>query len=71
MKKTTITMIENKKGELPFVEVRSGKRSAVRTLTKTTRRSLAPALNALFAYAIFALGFMMLGAAITLQVLAR
>ncbi len=70
MKKTTITMINTKKGELPFVEVRSGKRSA-RNLTKTTRRSLSPALNALFAYVIFALGFMMLGAAITLQVLAR
>lgn len=29
------------------------------------------AINALFAHMIFALGFMMLGAAITLQVIAR
>lgn len=69
MKKQTQIIYENENG-LPYLAVRS---------TKTNRKSIpekdqiewSVVINTLFAHVIFALGFMMLGAVITLQVITR
>ena len=71
--RTQKTMIiekhENENG-LPYLAVRSGKTDQTRIPEKDPI-DWSIMVDALFAHIIFALGFMMLGAVITLQVLAR
>lgn len=69
MKKQTQIIYENENG-LPYLAVRSAKVNQ-KSIPEKDPIDWSVAINALFAHMIFALGFMMLGAAITLQVIAR
>lgn len=72
--RTQKTMIiekhENENG-LPYLAVRSGKTNQTSIPEKDSKVDWSIMVDALFAHIIFALGCMMLGAVITLQVLAR
>lgn len=69
MKKQTQIIYENENG-LPYLAVRSAKANR-KNVPEKESIDWSVAINVLFAHTIFALGFMMLGAAITLQVIAR
>lgn len=71
MKQKTM-IIEENKNELPYLAVRSVKEPIKKSIPdKDLNSDWFSMIDALFAHVIFALSCMMLGAVITLQVLAR